>query len=119
MNKLRYIIISLFLLCGLDSFSQLNHKHFITKGRIELSEENYSEAIFNFNKAIIAKPKDFEGYFLRGIAKYSLNDYIGSVEDFNKTIENHPLYVRAYHYSPYHKRARHKEHNGLHARYRR
>ena len=98
MKKLRYIIISLFLLCELDLFSQLNHKHFITMGRIELSEENYSDAIFNFNKAIIAKPKDFEGYFLRGIAKYSLNDYIGSVEDFNKTIEIHPLYVRAYHY---------------------
>lgn len=98
MKKLRYILISLFLLLQLESFSQLNHKHFITMGRIELSEENYSDAIYNFNKAIIAKPKDFEGYFLRGIAKYSLNDYIGSVEDFNKTLEIHPLYVRAYHY---------------------
>ncbi len=98
MNHLRYIILTFFLLCGFDSFSQLNHKHFILMGRIELSEENYSEAIYNFNKAIIAKPKDFEGYFLRGIAKYSLNDYIGAVEDFDKTIEIHPLYVRAYHY---------------------
>ncbi len=98
MNHLRYIILTIFLFCGFDSFSQLNHKHFILMGRIELSEENYSEAIYNFNKAIIAKPKDFEGYFLRGIAKYSLNDYIGAVEDFDKTIEIHPLYVRAYHY---------------------
>lgn len=98
MNQLRYLILTIFLLCGFDSFSQLNHKHFILMGRIDLSEENYSDAMYNFNKAIIAKPKDFEGYFLRGIAKYSLNDYIGAVDDFTKTLEIHPLYVRAYHY---------------------
>ena len=98
MDKLRYIIIAILISCGLDSFSQLNHKHFITMGRIDLSEENYSEAVYNFNKAIIAKPNDFEGYFLRGIAKYSLSDYTGAVNDFTKTLEIHPLYVRAYHY---------------------
>ena len=98
MNQLRYLILTLFLLLGFDSFSQLNHKHFILMGRIDLSEENYSDAMYNFNKAIIAKPNDFEGYFLRGVAKYSLNDYIGAVDDFTKTLEIHPLYVRAYHY---------------------
>ena len=98
MSKLCYLLLTIFLLCGFDSFSQLNHKHFILMGRIDLSEENYSDAMYNFNKAIIAKPNDFEGYFLRGIAKYSLNDYIGAVEDFTKTLEIHPLYVRAYHY---------------------
>lgn len=98
MNQLRYLILTIFLLLGFDSFSQLNHKHFILMGRIDLSEENYSDAMYNFNKAIIAKPNDFEGYFLRGIAKYSLNDYIGAVNDFTKTLEIHPLYVRAYHY---------------------
>ena len=98
MKLLRCFILTIFLLCGFDSFSQLNHKHFILMGRIDLSEENYSDAIYNFNKAIIAKPDDFEAYFLRGIAKYSLNDYVGSVEDFTKTLKIHPLYVRAYHY---------------------
>lgn len=98
MNQLRYLILTLFLLLGFDSFSQLNHKHFILMGRIDLSEENYSDAMYNFNKAIIAKPNDFEGYFLRGVTKYSLNDYIGAVDDFTKTLEIHPLYVRAYHY---------------------
>ncbi len=98
MNQLRCLILILLLLSGFDSFSQLNHKHFILMGRIDLSEENYSDAMYNFNKAIIAKPNDFEGYFLRGIAKYSLNDYIGAVDDFSKTLKIHPLYVRAYHY---------------------
>ena len=78
--------------------AQINHKHYILMGKLELSKENYSEAIKNFNVAIIAKPNDFEAYFLRGIAKYSLSDYSGAVEDFTKTLEIHPLYVRAYHY---------------------
>jgi len=67
-------------------------------GKLDLSKENFSEAIQNFNVAIIAKPNDFEAYFLRGIAKYSLNDFTGAVDDFSRTLEIHPLYVRAYHY---------------------
>lgn len=98
MKLIRYIIIFLFLSLGYDSYSQLNHKHYILMGRIDLSEEDYSKAIQNFNMAIVAKPNDFEGYFLRGIAKYSLNDFTGAVKDFTKTLEIHPLYVRAYHY---------------------
>lgn len=98
MKLLRYILILFFSLTAHNAFSQLNHKHYILMGRIDLSEENYSEAIHNFNMAIIAKPNDFEGYFLRGIAKYSLNDFSGAVKDFTKTLDIHPLYVRAYHY---------------------
>lgn len=98
MKSLRFFTILFFLLIAHNSYSQLNHKHYILMGRIDLSEENYSEAIRNFNMAIIAKPNDFEGYFLRGVAKYSLNDFTGAVKDFTKTLEIHPLYVRAYHY---------------------
>lgn len=78
--------------------AQINHKHYVLMGKIELSKENYTEAIKNFNVAVIAKPNDFEAYFLRGIAKYSLGDYSGAVDDFSRTLEIHPLYVRAYHY---------------------
>ena len=78
--------------------AQINHKHYILMGKLDLSKENYSEAIQNFNIAALAKPNDFEAYFLRGIAKYSLNDFTGAVDDFSRTLEIHPLYVRAYHY---------------------
>lgn len=91
----------MFFLCLLpfaEMNAQINHKHYVLMGKLELSKENYSEAIKNFNIAIIAKPNDFEAYFLRGIAKYSLSDYSGAVEDFTRTLEIHPLYVRAYHY---------------------
>ena len=88
-----------FLLVSLTEMSaQINHKHYILMGKVELSKENYTEAIHNFNIATIAKPNDFEAYFLRGIAKFSLGDYSGAVDDFTRTLEIHPLYVRAYHY---------------------
>ena len=91
----------MFFLCFLsltEMNAQINHKHYVLMGKLELSKENYAEAIKNFNVAIIAKPNDFEAYFLRGIAKYSLSDYSGAVDDFTRTLEIHPLYVRAYHY---------------------
>ena len=88
-----------FILFSLTEISaQINHKHYILMGKIDLSKEQFSEAIQNFNVAIVAKPNDFEAYFLRGIAKYSLNDFNGAVDDFSRTLEIHPLYVRAYHY---------------------
>ena len=73
MRSIRFILILLFLQISINTYSQLNHKHYLLMGRIDLSEEEYSEAILNFNLAITAKPADFEAYFLRGIAKYSLN----------------------------------------------
>ena len=98
MKKTFVIFLFLMLLPFAEMQAQINHKHYILMGKLELSKENYAEAIQNFNIAIIAKPADFEAYFLRGIAKYSLNDFNGAVEDFTKTLEIHPLYVRAYHY---------------------
>lgn len=98
MRSIRFILILLFLQISINTYSQLNHKHYLLMGRIDLSEEEYSEAILNFNLAITAKPADFEAYFLRGIAKYSLNDFNGAVDDFSKAISIHPLYTRAYHY---------------------
>lgn len=98
MKKLLVILFFLTFLPFTETNAQINHKHYVLMGKLELSKENYSEAIKNFNIAIIAKPNDFEAYFLRGIAKYSLSDYSGAVDDFTETLEIHPLYVRAYHY---------------------
>lgn len=98
MKKILAILFLLVLLPLTDTQAQINHKHYVLMGKLELSKENYTDAIHNFNIAIIAKPNDFEAYFLRGIAKYSLGDFSGAVDDFTRTLEIHPLYVRAYHY---------------------
>lgn len=92
------LLIIILLSMAFAASSQINHKHYILMGRIDLSKDQYVDAIRNLNVAITAKPEDFEAYFLRGIAKYSLGDFDGAVNDFTKTLEIHPLYVRAYHY---------------------
>lgn len=98
MKSLRFTLLILLFAISFAASGQINHKHYITMGRIDLSKEDFNAAIQNLNVAIQAKPNDFEAYFLRGIAKFSLNDFSGAVDDFSKTIELHPLYVRAYHY---------------------
>ncbi len=87
-----------FLILVINLQSQVNYRYFVNAGRIELSEDRNTEAIRNFNIAIQAKPEQFEAWFFRGIAKFNLNDYAGSLIDFSETIRLHPLYARAYHY---------------------
>lgn len=87
----------LFLL-SLPGSSQVNVSHFIRQGRIALYNNQYVEAIENFNVAIEYKKDPFEEYFYRGIAKYNLGDYRGAAYDFTRTLEIHPFYSRAYHY---------------------
>ncbi|MDY0077399.1 MAG: tetratricopeptide repeat protein [Bacteroidales bacterium] len=78
--------------------AQVNYRHFILAGRIDLSEERFFESIRNFNTAIRYDSDNFEAYFLRGVAKFNLSDYQGALADFSRTLEIHPLYVRAWHY---------------------
>ena len=78
--------------------AQINYAHFIQQARLDLTEGRYKESISGLNVAIAAKPENFEGYFLRGLAKYSLEDFTGAITDFDKTLEIHPMYVRAFQY---------------------
>ena len=98
MNKTITVFIGFLLICSSNTHAQVNYRHFVLAGRIDLSEDRFLDAIRNFNTALRYKSDHFEAYFLRGVAKYSLSDYQGAYEDFSKTLEIHPLYVRAWHY---------------------
>ena len=78
--------------------AQVNYGHFIRKARLDLTEGRYKESIAGLNVAIASRPENFEGYFLRGMAKYGLEDFHGAIVDFDKTLELHPMYVRALQY---------------------
>lgn len=94
-----YTVLILIMFCWFQPMlAQVNHRHFLFAGRVDLSEERFVDAIRNFNTAIASKPDHFEAYFFRGIAKFNLSDYQGALYDFNQTIRMHPLYARAYHY---------------------
>ncbi|MFZ4465133.1 MAG: tetratricopeptide repeat protein, partial [Bacteroidales bacterium] len=95
---MKFKLIFLFFILSVGLNAQVNTRHFMLAGRIDLSEDRYVEAIRNFNTAISTKPDHFEAYFLRGVAKYSLGDFQGAIDDFTTTLKIHPLYARAYHY---------------------
>jgi len=79
-------------------FSQLNVDYYLNQGRWQLGKEKYKEAIEFFNTAIEIKPNNHESYFLRGVAKDYLFDYIGSEQDFSKAIQLKSNYTIAYYY---------------------
>ncbi len=49
-----------------------------------------------FNQAITAKPYLYEPWFLRGIAKYNLDDFQGAEQDCTEAIERNPYIVGIY-----------------------
>lgn len=75
--------------------AQVNYKHLIIKARHELSEGRFTDAMLMLNRAIENQPDNYEAYFLRGVAKYNLDDLGGARGDFDKTLLLHPLYIHA------------------------
>lgn len=98
MKARRFLILIFISLIFNVAQAQINYAHFIQQARLDLTEGRFKEGISGLNVAIAAKPENFEGYFLRGLAKYSLEDFTGAIADFDKTLEIHPMYVRALQY---------------------
>ena len=96
MKKTRILI--LLLLFAISSFAQLDTRSIIYKGRYDIYNKKYEDAIRKFNSVIVVKPELVEPYFFRGIAKYELKDYKGAEMDLLKVIEMNPFYISAYHY---------------------
>lgn len=96
MKRLNSLLILLILVNS--SFAQLNINYYLNVGRAQLYNEKFSEAIESFNTVIRVKPKLPEAYFLRGIAKYNLMDYLGAEQDYSKAIEFKPNYTYALKY---------------------
>ena len=65
-------------------------------GRNALYYEDYVLSIQYFNQVIEAKPYLYAPYYFRAIAKYSLGDYIGAVNDCSASIERNPFIDDSY-----------------------
>lgn len=81
-----------------EAFAQLNKPYFFYKGRELIVEGNYREAIEMLNLLLRSETKEYEGYFLRGVAKYNLDDLLGAEADFTSAISVNPVYTMAYQY---------------------
>lgn len=81
-----------------STYSQLNKAYFFYKGEEFLSQQRFTEALPYLNTLIGIDSTLFEGWFLRGVAKYNLGDVQGAISDFDKTIRFNPVFAQAHHY---------------------
>ena len=92
------IALCIALMCGKESYAQYNREYFFWVGRSCMMNNDYQEAIRTLNTLLRFDEDAFEGYFLRGIAKYNLDDLLGAEADFSTAIRLNPVYTQAYTY---------------------
>lgn len=83
-------------MCHGGVIAQTNAEQVMAIGRNVLSMEDYMLAIQYFNQAIKAKPYLADPYFLRAIAKLSLDDFKGAEEDCSLAIDINKFKSEAY-----------------------
>lgn len=94
----RSLILSL-LLFGLfapEGSAQIDTDRAINVGQNALFFKDYVLAIQYFNSAIQAEPRLADPYYLRGLAKYSLDDYLGAEADSDAALERNPFIYGAH-----------------------
>ena len=94
----KYILTAVLLIVAWSASTQYNKEYFFRMGRRSMMEDNYQEAIKILNVLLRFDQEAFEGYFLRGIAKYNMNDLLGADTDFTIAIEKNPVFTNAYTY---------------------
>lgn len=96
MRKILLIAFAVLALCGARVSAQINKHYFVWLSQDLVMEDRYKEAIDMLNILLRADPSAHEGYFLRGIAKYNLDDLLGAEIDFSLAIEKNPVFTEAY-----------------------
>ena len=87
-----------FLFCTSIAYAQYDKQSFFYRGRQALMDNKYPQAINVFNLLIKTDSTLHEAYWLRGIAKYNLNDFIGAEVDFSRAIRINPVHTYSYYY---------------------
>jgi tetratricopeptide (TPR) repeat protein len=93
-----FICIAAFAIISSSATAQLNKAYFYYQGQRLITQDKFTEAIGYLNILIDVDSTLAEGWFLRGVAKYYLNDLQGSKNDLSKSISKNPLLTIAYHY---------------------
>ena len=95
---IRTILTLAIILSAWCASTQYNKAYFYWMGRQSMMNDNYQEAIRILNVLLRFDNDAHEGYFLRGIAKYNLDDLLGADTDFSIAIEKNPVFTNAYTY---------------------
>jgi len=92
------IVLGAALLCGMQARAQYNREYFFWMGRRCVMANDYQAAIRTLNTLLRFDEDAYEAYFLRGVAKYNLDDLIGAEADLSMAIAKNPVYTQAYYY---------------------
>ncbi len=90
------LTIAIILINVISLKAQYNKDYFYWVSRNCLKSGNYHGAIDVLNSLLRSDEDAYEGYFLRGVAKYNLNDLLGADADFTIAIEKNPVFTGAY-----------------------
>lgn len=88
-----------FLVAFIHAFlcsAQINTDRMMNVARNALAYDDYVLSISYFNLVINYKPHLYEPYFFRGVAKFYLDDYSGTIVDCTEAIERNPYFPSSY-----------------------
>ena len=95
---LTIILFTLLLALPTEGSAQYNRNYIYWIGQQSMINNKYREAIDVLNVLLHHDSKDFDAYFLRGIAKYNMDDLLGADSDFSLAISLNPVFTGAYYY---------------------
>ena len=101
MRRLLFTIIAvLAVVCVLPQRveAQYNRNYIYWMGQQKMVNNNYHEAIEILNVLLRHDANDFDAHFLRGIAKYNMDDLLGADADFTRAVELNPVFTGAFYY---------------------
>lgn len=94
-QKIYFVAFTALLLLSHNAEAQLNKYYFFTQARNQIADNHFTEAIATLNELLRADGKIAEAWYLRGLAKYNLNDLHGSLADFSQAISQNPVFSQA------------------------
>ncbi len=91
-----FFLISFFTFSLISPLSAQYRMNYLDMGRNAIADNNYTDAIQYLNNYINTFPTRYDGYYLRSIAKYYLNDLTGAEKDLTKAIDSWSRNADAY-----------------------
>ena len=74
----KYLLTVVLIVLAWGASTQYNKEYFFHMGRKSMMNNNYQDAIQTLNVLLRFDQDAYEAYFLRGIAKYNMDDLLGA-----------------------------------------
>lgn len=97
-KKFKWIALLALLTINFTGLAQLNKQYFYNLARNQIYQNQFTQSIQTLNTLIKVDSTIADAWFLRGLAKYNLNDFHGALADLTKAINHNPVFSQAYLY---------------------